>query len=63
VKALKNSGGWEWFKMYILKWSQRLPFLKYNAPKHLLAHTPETVPLDELGRRWTLLRNDLQSIS
>jgi hypothetical protein len=61
VKTLKNSGGWEWLKMQLLKWSQRLPFLKYNAPKHLVAHTPETVPLEELDRRWTLHRIELRN--
>ena len=36
-----------------------MPFLKYNAPKHLKANTPEAVALEELDRRWTVLRNDL----
>ena len=33
--------------------------LKYNAPKHLLANTPEALPLDELSRRWSVSRMEL----
>jgi hypothetical protein len=61
IDGLKNSGAWEWIKMQILKWSQRLPFLKYNAPKHLKANTPEAVSLEELGRRWSVLRIELHN--
>lgn len=60
VDNLKNSGAWESLRMQILKWSQRLPFLKYNAPKHVVANTPEAVPLEELERRWTLTRMELR---
>ena len=47
--------------MEILKWSQRLPFLKYNAPKHVVANTPEALPLEELERRWNTERLELSA--
>ena len=61
VDSLKNSGAWELLRMEILKWSQRLPFLKYNAPKHVVANTPEALPLGELERRWNSIRLELQA--
>jgi hypothetical protein len=59
VDGLKNSGAWELLRMEILKWSQRLPFLKYNAPIYVVANTPEAVSFQELERRWTLTRMEL----
>jgi hypothetical protein len=59
IDKLRNSGLWESVRMFLLKWSQRFPILKYNAPKHLLANTPEALPLDELARRWSHSRIEL----
>ena len=59
IDHLKNSGPWEWIRINILKWSQRLPALKYKAPKYVVANTPEAVPLAELERRWNSVRMEL----
>ena len=60
VDQLKNSGISEWARMVVLKWSQRIPVLKYHAPKYVVANTPEPVPLQELERRWNLVRMEFK---
>jgi hypothetical protein len=60
IDQLKNSGPWEWIRINILKWSQRLPVLKYKAPKYVLSNTPDALPLEELERRWTSVRMELR---
>jgi uncharacterized damage-inducible protein DinB len=60
IDRLKNSGMSEWMRITVLKWSQRIPVLKYRAPKYIVANTPEAVPIEELYRRWTSLRMEFR---
>ena len=60
IDRLKNSGVSEWIRITVLKWSQRIPVLKYRAPKHVVANTPDPVPIEELDRRWNSVRMELK---
>ena len=60
LDQLVNSGPIESLKMVILQISQRLPLLTYNAPKFLVASTPETIPLQDLKIRWDSSRTELK---
>lgn len=61
IDQLDDSGIVEDFKMIILKISQRIP-LKYRAPKVVVEHTPEALPLDQLTQQWNGVRQDLKSL-
>ncbi len=51
IDRLEDSGIIEWFKLYLLKLSQRVPF-KYKAPKYLVETTPTGIPLREITMQW-----------
>lgn len=59
IDQLGNSGLSASIRMHILKWSQRLPLLKYRAPRYVVANTPQAVPLRELEQRWQKVRMEL----
>lgn len=60
VDSLKNSGVKQSMLSILLKISQRIPNLKFKAPKVIVDNTPEALPLDELISRWKKSRNDLE---
>jgi hypothetical protein len=60
IDRLNNAGLWELFKLRGLQLSQRLPLLKYRAPRHLVENTPDTLPLEELTVQWNFSRNELK---
>lgn len=60
IGQLKNSGLSESICLGLLKISQRIPYIKYKAPKVVLAHTPPAFPIAELTMRWETQRNDLK---
>ena len=61
IDQLKNAGLLESIKIQLLKASQRLPFAKYKAPKHIAQNTPDVVPLSELQARWAVSRAELKN--
>ena len=58
---LRNSGVTQSLMMLILQLSQRLPLLKYKAPKGLVASTPEPISLTDLRIRWDSSRTELKN--
>lgn len=60
VNGLKNSGLSESVRIILLKWSQRIPGLRFSAPKLVVANTPDPVPFEELEHRWISLRNEFK---
>jgi DinB superfamily len=61
LDQLANSGVTESLMMLILQLSQRLPLLKYKAPKDLVAKTPEVIALNDLKIRWDSSRIELKN--
>jgi hypothetical protein len=60
IEQLKDSGVVELFILEMLKASQRIPAIKFNAPKVVLTHTPPAFAIDELISRWQAHRADLK---
>jgi hypothetical protein len=60
VDKVGNSGVLESLKSSLLKASQRLPFLRYKAPKYVIENTPQPLPFEHLNRDWDELRNELR---
>lgn len=46
----------------LLKVSQRIPVLKFKAPKVVVEHTPEALSLEEITDRWNRSRTDLKQL-
>lgn len=61
VDKLSDSGLFETLKSGALKLSQRLPFLKYKAPKYVVENTPQPMSFNELSDHWNTLRNELKN--
>lgn len=61
INNLGNAGIVQSLLMIVLKISQRLPF-KFKAPKVVVENTLETMPLEELRERWSLLRLELKAL-
>lgn len=59
MEELADSGPVESLKMSLLRISQRLTFLKYKAPKALVANTPEAIALHDLKILWAQSRISL----
>lgn len=55
-----NSGIITSLKLGLLIISQRIPALKFRAPKVVLENTPPVLPLQELTEKWTAQREDLK---
>jgi hypothetical protein len=60
VEQLTDTGMLEAFKMVLLKISQRVPVIRYKAPKVLLTSTPAAVPFKEIVSKWDAFREDLK---
>jgi hypothetical protein len=60
IEQLNDSGVAESFILELLKVSQRIPPLKFTAPKVVLSNTPPPLPIDELINRWQAHRLDLK---
>lgn len=57
---LKDSGMSEALRFWVLQISQRIPVLKFRAPKVVVENTPSALPMQELLQRWDAQRNDLK---
>lgn len=60
VNELKNSGILQSILTIVLVVSQRIPAIKFKAPKTIVASTPEALPLSELSGNWNKVRTDLK---
>ncbi len=60
IDQLSNSGIVESMKIKLLIASQRLPFLKFKAPKIIVDHTPQFHSAESISRQWNEVRNDLK---
>lgn len=60
MDSLSNSGFMEAIKFFILRLSQRIPFLKFNAPRVVLAETPAPLSYGDLVRQWEVVRTELR---
>lgn len=56
IDQLKNSGLSESIRLELLKISQRIPAIKYKAPRAVLANTPPAFTLAELTTKWEMHR-------
>ena len=61
INSIQNSGLAEEVRYGLLKMSQRIPFLKYRAPKVVVENTPLALPFEDLKREWQSLRDDLRT--
>jgi len=60
INQLKNSGIIEALRLEVLKASQRIPVLKFKAPKIVVMNTPLAFSLPELTAKWESQRHDLK---
>ncbi len=60
IDLVDNSGIVESFKLGLLMVSQRLPFLKFKAPKIVLDHTPQFHSAESISTQWNEVRMDLR---
>ena len=61
VDQLQDSGLSAQVRLILLKVSQRIPTLKFKAPKVVLENTPPTLSFDELVATWEKQRSDLKT--
>jgi hypothetical protein len=59
VNEVDNSGIVEELKFRFLQASQRLPMLKFKAPKAVVEHTPISISFATLKTQWEKSRQDL----
>lgn len=62
IDQIKDTGAWEEMKMIFLKISQRVPGLKFKAPKRVVESTQHYSDMETLRREWTQVRNELKSL-
>lgn len=61
VDQLQNSGFSSAWRIIVLQASQRIPAIKFKAPKVVLDNTPPAVPLNELAVQWETHRQKLKA--
>lgn len=60
IDQLKNSGLAAALRIGVLKISQRIPAIKFKAPKVVLDHTPPALSLNDLTAQWEAHRQKLR---
>ena len=60
IDQVKNAGVTAALRSGVLKLSQRIPAIKFKAPKVVLDHTPQALPLNELTVKWETHRQKLK---
>lgn len=60
IDQVDNSGIVESLKIGVLIISQRLPLLKFKAPKIVVDHTPQFHSAESITRQWDEVRSDLK---
>ncbi|HEY3430084.1 MAG TPA: DinB family protein [Cyclobacteriaceae bacterium] len=61
IDQLKDSGFTAQVRLVLLKISQRIPTIKFKAPKVVLENTPAALSVNELVAAWEKQRNDLKT--
>jgi len=62
VEQVEDTGLWEEIKMIILKASQRIEGLKFQAPRYILENTTVHSEVNQLMTEWNRTREDLQQV-
>ncbi len=62
IEMVEDSGWWEEIKMLFFIASQRLPGLKFKAPKGVVEGTPTLRDLQTLKHEWDLVRSELKKL-
>ncbi len=62
IDAAQQSGLWEEFKIQLLIVSQRLPGLKFRAPRRVVENTAQFSDLASIEASWDQIRNDLRAL-
>ena len=62
ISGLSRTGLWEEVKLAILILSQRIPGLKFKAPKRVVEGTTVLRSLPEITAAWTTVRKDLRAL-
>lgn len=62
IHQASRSGFWEEIKLGVLLVSQRMPGLKFRAPKRVVENTPRLMSLDEIDKAWKAVREELQQL-
>jgi hypothetical protein len=60
IEQLSNSGASEFLRLQVLKISQRIPVLKFRAPKIVVSNTPPAYSFAELSAQWQIQREELK---
>ncbi len=62
IDQLPRSGVWEAIKIAVLIASQRMPGLKFRAPRRVVENTIHHTSLPEIEKTWKEIRNDLHNL-
>lgn len=62
IDQLQNSGLKEEMKSIILILSQRIPFLKYKAPRVISESSVESISLQEIKTQWSGVRSEMKNL-
>jgi hypothetical protein len=62
VHEVADSGWWEEIKLFGLKVSQRLPGIKFRAPKRVVENTAFYLDHDTIRKEWDLVRSDAKAL-
>lgn len=62
IEKASRSGAWEDLKLVILKVSQRLPGLKFKAPKRVVENTTLYRDFTSIETEWEKVRKDLRKM-
>ena len=62
IDQASRSGVWEKLKIAVLIASQRLPGLKFRAPKRVIENTTSHTNISEIEKSWKEIRNDLHNL-
>ena len=62
IDQVPRSGWWEEVKIFVLALSQRIPGIKYKAPKKVVENTTVLRSLREVETEWAQVRKDLRTL-
>jgi uncharacterized damage-inducible protein DinB len=62
ITTLERTGLWEEIILGILIVSQRMPGLKFKAPKRVVENTTVLMTLPEIEAAWKVIRDDLRTL-
>ena len=60
IDQLMDSGIIQSVLLVLLKISQRIPNIRYRAPRVIVTNTPDSLSFEELSKNWESVRNDLK---